>query len=79
MSFAGGPLLRVEVYTLEHPATFQLNNAVDSPDYRRARDEVKWMEPDPDRIKHHKPAPANRHKQLSGEGWAERRCLRALF
>jgi len=55
-------VLPVEVYTPERRAEFLLNNAVDIEDYQRARDEVKRMGLDPDRIKHHKPEPAKLRK-----------------
>lgn len=50
-------VLPVEVYTPERRAEFLLNNAVDIEDYQRARDEVKRMGLDPDRVKHHRPEP----------------------
>lgn len=55
-------VLRVEVYTPERRAEFLLNNAVDIEDDQRARDEVKRMGVDPDRIKHHKPELAKPRK-----------------
>ena len=55
-------VLPVEVYTPERKAEFLLNNAVDTEDYRRARDEVKRMGLDPDRVKHHRPEPAKPRK-----------------
>jgi AbrB family looped-hinge helix DNA binding protein len=55
-------VLPVEVYTPERRAEFLLNDAVDIEDYQRARDEVKRMGLDPDRIKHHKPEPAKPRK-----------------
>jgi AbrB family looped-hinge helix DNA binding protein len=55
-------VLPIEVYTPERRVEFLLNNAVDIEDYQRARDEVKRMGLDPDRIKHHKPEPAKPRK-----------------
>ena len=55
-------VLPVEVYTRERRAEILLNNAVDIEDYQRARDEVKRMGVDPDRIKHHKPELAKSRK-----------------
>jgi AbrB family looped-hinge helix DNA binding protein len=55
-------VLPVEVYTPARRAEFLLNNAVDIEDYQRARDEVKRMGLDPDRIKHHKPEQAKPRK-----------------
>ena len=55
-------VLPVEVYTPERKAEFLLNNAIDIEDYRRARDEVKRMGPDPGRIKHRRPEPAKPRK-----------------
>lgn len=48
-------VLPVEIYTPERRAEFLLNNAVDIEDYQHARDEVKRMGLDPDRLKHNKP------------------------
>jgi AbrB family looped-hinge helix DNA binding protein len=48
-------VLPVEIYSAERRAEFILNNAVGAEDYRRARAEVKRMDLDPDRIKHHRP------------------------
>lgn len=47
--------LPVEIYTAERRAEFQLSNAVDAEDYRRAAAEVRRMGLDPERIPHHKP------------------------
>ena len=55
-------VLPIEIYTPERRAEFLLNNAVDIEDYRRARDEVKRMGLDPDRIKHHRPEPVKPRK-----------------
>jgi len=55
-------VLPVEVYTPERRAEFLLNNSVDIEDYQRARDEVKRLGLDPDRIKHHKPESAKPRK-----------------
>jgi AbrB family looped-hinge helix DNA binding protein len=55
-------VLPVEIYPPARRAEFLLNNAVDIEDYRRARDEVKRMGLDPDRIKHHQPEPERPRK-----------------
>lgn len=55
-------VLPVEVYTPARRAEFLLNNAVDLADYRRAREEVKRMGLDPDRVKHRPVAPPNSKK-----------------
>lgn len=49
-------VLPVEIYTPERRAEFLLNNAVDSEDYQRMREEVSRMGLDPDRVKHHRPS-----------------------
>ena len=48
--------LPVEIYTPERKAEFLLMNAMDRKDYERARQEVRKLGLDPDRIKHTKPA-----------------------
>jgi AbrB family looped-hinge helix DNA binding protein len=48
-------VLPVEIYTSDQRAEFLLNNAVDADDYRHARDEVKRLGLNPDRVKHHRP------------------------
>lgn len=45
----------IEIYTPERRAEFLLNNAVSAADYRRAWAEVKRMDLDADRVKHHRP------------------------
>lgn len=47
--------LPVEIYTPERIAEFLLSNAVDAEDYERAREEVRRLGFDPDRIPHYKP------------------------
>jgi AbrB family looped-hinge helix DNA binding protein len=47
--------LPVEIYTPERIAEFLLSNAVDEEDYESAREEVRRMGLDPDRIEHVKP------------------------
>ena len=46
--------LPVEIYTPVRRAQFLLSNAVDRKDYIAARQEVKKMGLDPDKISHHK-------------------------
>jgi AbrB family looped-hinge helix DNA binding protein len=46
----------VEVYTPERKAEFILGSAIDADDYAQAREEVRAMGLDPDKIDHHKPA-----------------------
>jgi antitoxin component of MazEF toxin-antitoxin module len=48
----------IEEYTPERKAEFLLNNAVDEPDYQRARGEVIKLGLDPDQIAHERPRPA---------------------
>ena len=55
-------VLPVEIYMPERRAEFLLNNAIDIKDYQRARNEVKRMGLDPDRIKHHTPELAQPRK-----------------
>jgi AbrB family looped-hinge helix DNA binding protein len=45
----------VEVYSPERRATFLLENATDTEDYARVRDEVLGMGLDPDSIRHERP------------------------
>ena len=47
--------LAVEKYTLERQAEFILSNAIDAKDYQNARDAVKAMGLNPDKIPHMKP------------------------
>jgi AbrB family looped-hinge helix DNA binding protein len=47
-------VLPIEIYAPERRAEFLLNNAVDIEDYRRAREQVKQMGLDADRITHHR-------------------------
>jgi AbrB family looped-hinge helix DNA binding protein len=49
-------VLPLETYTPERRAEFLLSNAVDAEDYRAAREAVRAMGLDPDRIPHHPPA-----------------------
>jgi hypothetical protein len=49
-------VLLVETYTPERRAEFILNDAVGAEDYGWARAEVKRMDLDPDRVKHHQPS-----------------------
>jgi AbrB family looped-hinge helix DNA binding protein len=42
----------IEIYTPERKAEFLLSNAVDEEDYRSAREAVREMGLDPDRIRH---------------------------
>lgn len=53
----------VEIYTPERRAEFLLSNAVDAEDYRRARDEVRKMGLDPEKISHHRPRHALRNRR----------------
>lgn len=46
----------VEVYSDERIAEFLLSNATDTADYEAARQEVRAMGLDPDRVPHRKPA-----------------------
>jgi len=46
---------RVEIYTPERNAEFILSSAIDAVDYRSARETVRKMGLDPDRIKHQRP------------------------
>lgn len=46
----------IEVYSDERTAEFLLTNAVDAADYEAARQEVRAMGLDPDRIPHRRPA-----------------------
>ena len=48
--------LPVEMYSRERKAAFLLENAIDSMDYARARDEVRRMGLDPDRVPHGRPS-----------------------
>jgi len=45
----------VEVYTPKRQAEFLLSNATNLEDYQRARQEVKKLGLDPDKIPHYKP------------------------
>ena len=45
----------VEIYSPERIAEFLLSNAVDREDYEGAREEVRRMGLDPDRVPHHAP------------------------
>ncbi len=45
----------VEVYTPERKAEFLLQNAVDDEDYAWAREEVRRMGLDPDKVPHERP------------------------
>ena len=47
--------MQVEIYTPERKAEFLLSNAVDEADYQWAREEVRKMGLDPDKIPHGKP------------------------
>jgi AbrB family looped-hinge helix DNA binding protein len=47
----------VEIYTPERKAEFILSSAIDEEDYRAARETVRRMGLDPDRIEHYRPAP----------------------
>ena len=47
--------MAVEKYTLERQAEFILSNATDTKDYHQARDAVKAMGLNPDKISHIKP------------------------
>jgi AbrB family looped-hinge helix DNA binding protein len=62
-------VLPAEVYTPERRAEFLLSNAIDIEEYWRARDEVKRMGLDPNRIKHHRPEPAKPRKPGKRRGW----------
>ncbi|OGT53857.1 MAG: AbrB family transcriptional regulator [Gammaproteobacteria bacterium RIFCSPHIGHO2_12_FULL_42_13] len=53
-------VIAVEKYTLEQQAEFILSNTVDAEDYRKARNEVKVMGLDPDKIPHVKPTKMRR-------------------
>lgn len=46
----------IETYSLERKAAFVLENAVDQEDYAAARESVREMGLDPDRIPHDRPA-----------------------
>ena len=46
----------IETYSDERTAEFLLSNAIDATDYEAARQEVKAMGLDPDRVPHRKPA-----------------------
>ncbi|TFG64363.1 MAG: AbrB/MazE/SpoVT family DNA-binding domain-containing protein [Gemmatimonadales bacterium] len=48
-------VIPIETYTPERRAEFILTNAVDEPDYARARDVVRSMGFDPDNIEHERP------------------------
>jgi hypothetical protein len=48
--------LPVEIYSRERKAAFLLENAIDPVDYARARDEVRRMGLDPDRVPHSRPS-----------------------
>lgn len=45
----------IEVYTPERKAEFILSSAIDAEDYKAARETVREMGLDPNRIKHHRP------------------------
>src|SRR3990167_462033 len=47
--------IAVEKYSLERQAEFILSNAIDAEDYQHARDAVKTMGLNPDKIPHMKP------------------------
>lgn len=47
--------LPVEIYTPERRAEFLLSNAVNSKDYEKAKEEVRKMGLDPEKIPHKKP------------------------
>ncbi len=47
--------LPVEIYSKERRAQFLLENATDSEDYERAREEVRKMGLDPDAVPHERP------------------------
>jgi hypothetical protein len=47
-----------EEYTPERKAEFILGSAVDAEDYAQAKEEVRAMGLDPEKILHHKPAGA---------------------
>lgn len=49
-------IVPVERYSPERKAEFLLSNAVDAPDYRKARKEVRKLGLDPDSIPHRRPA-----------------------
>jgi bifunctional DNA-binding transcriptional regulator/antitoxin component of YhaV-PrlF toxin-antitoxin module len=61
--------LPVRIYSQEEKAAFLLENAVDRQDYDRARDEVRRLGFDPDRIRHEpfdvsdRPKPARERRQ----------------
>lgn len=46
----------VEIYTPERKAEFLLTNAIDEHDYQEARQEVRKLGLDPDRIRHFRPS-----------------------
>src|SRR3990167_11362557 len=48
-------VMAVEKYTIERQAEFILSNAIDAKDYRNARDTVKAMGLNPDKIPHIQP------------------------
>ena len=47
--------IAIEAYTPERKAAFLLENAVDESDYARAREEVRRLGLDPDRVPHERP------------------------
>jgi len=47
----------VEIYTPERKAEFILSSATDDEDYQAARETVRGMGLDPDRIEHYRPTP----------------------
>jgi len=48
-------VIPVERYTPERKAEFLLSNAIDQPDYRKARKEVRKLGLNPDTISHRRP------------------------
>jgi hypothetical protein len=46
----------VELYTPERKAEFILSSAIDEQDYQAARDAVRLLGLDPDRIDHYRPS-----------------------
>lgn len=47
--------LPIEIYSKKRQAEFLLSNAVDTEDYKKARDEVRKLGLDPEKISHYKP------------------------
>jgi AbrB family looped-hinge helix DNA binding protein len=48
-------IVPVERYTPERKAEFLLSNAVDASDYRKARNSVRKLGLDPDKVRHRRP------------------------